>query len=215
MLKGMFKSKDLSNVRSIAHGKAKEKVARTIYSNKMQKRIPQFVVYDAGLTVNPLWTYLGASPDRKVCDSSDPESPFGLFEIKCPFTKRDSTINQAATDNSFYLEHRDNKYYLKRNHNCGYFAKVQGQLALTGLKWCDFVVFLSESNELNVDRIYFDDNYWQCIPSPKLSSFYFYTCFAISCLTVYWQLRDHEKFNNIRLQECFLVSTKKIQIRII
>ena len=173
MLKGMFKSKDSSNVRSIAHGKAKEKVARTIYSNKMQKRIPQFVVYDAGLTVNPLWPELGASPDGKICDPSDPEPPFGLLEIKCPFTKRDSTINQAATDNSFYLEHRDNNYYLKRNHSCGYFAQVQEQLALTGLKWLDFAVFLPESNELNVDRIYFDDNYWQCILLPKLSSFYF------------------------------------------
>ena len=37
MLKNIFISKDLSNVKAIAHGKAKEKVARTIYAKQMQK----------------------------------------------------------------------------------------------------------------------------------------------------------------------------------
>ena len=68
MLKGIFLSSISLNARAIAHGKAKETVAKTIYCRKMQKRIPHFALYDAGLTVNPLWPYLGASPDGKVYD---------------------------------------------------------------------------------------------------------------------------------------------------
>ena len=37
MLKNIFETKDLTNVRAISHGKAKEKLARTIYAKKMQK----------------------------------------------------------------------------------------------------------------------------------------------------------------------------------
>ena len=54
MLTCIFKSNNLSNVKSIAHGKAKEKDARTIYSSKMQKQSPHLILYDAGPSVNPV-----------------------------------------------------------------------------------------------------------------------------------------------------------------
>ena len=103
MLKGIFLSSNSWNARAIAHGKAKEKVARTIYCRKMQKRIPHFALYDAGFTENPLWPYLGASPDGKVYDPSEPESPFGLLEIKCPYSLKDKTINEAAAASNCYF----------------------------------------------------------------------------------------------------------------
>ena len=53
------------------------------------------------------------------------------------------------------------------------FCPGTGQLALTGWKWCDFVVFLSGSNELVVERIHFDEGYWQQALLPKLYDFYF------------------------------------------
>ena len=37
MLKNIFEAKDLTNVRAISHGKAKEKLARTIYAKKNAK----------------------------------------------------------------------------------------------------------------------------------------------------------------------------------
>ena len=66
MLKSIFVPKDLSNVRAIAHGKAKEKLAMTIYAKQMQKQVTGFVFFDAGLSVHPTFPYLGASPDGKV-----------------------------------------------------------------------------------------------------------------------------------------------------
>jgi len=171
MLKTIFVPKDLSNVRAIAHGKAKEKLARTIYAKQMQKKVPGFVVFDAGLSVHPTFPYLGASPDGKVFDPST-DTKYGLLEIKCPFSKRGETLEQAASDPNFYLEKIGGKFYLKKEHSCGYYAQVQGQLALTGLKWCDFCIYLSDSNEMCVDRIYFDSNYWKNSLLPKLSQFY-------------------------------------------
>ena len=45
---------------------------------------------------------------------------------------------------------------LKINYKQGYYAQVQGQLALSGLPWCDLVVHLSGSHSLSVERLYFD-----------------------------------------------------------
>ena len=41
------------------------------------------------------------------------------------------------------------------------------------MKWCDFCVFLSETNEMCVDRILFDDIHWFTQLLPKLKEFYF------------------------------------------
>ena len=51
-----------------------------------------------------------------------------------------------------------------------YYAQVQGQLAIGGRPWCDFVVYTTKG--INVQRIKFDNNYWENILLPKLSEFY-------------------------------------------
>ena len=171
MLKSIFEPKDLGNVKAICHGKKKEKLARTIYAKNMQKKVPGFVVFEAGLSVHPSFPYLGATPDGKVFDPSANEK-YGLLEIKCPYSKKGETLDQAAADPNFYLEKVGERFYLKKEHSCGYYAQVQGQLALTGLKWCDFCIYLSDSNEMCVDRIYFDPCYWANKLLPKLSQFH-------------------------------------------
>ena len=42
--KNIFEPNDLTNVRAISHGKAKEKLARTIYAKNMQKQVPGVIV---------------------------------------------------------------------------------------------------------------------------------------------------------------------------
>ncbi|PFX17064.1 hypothetical protein AWC38_SpisGene18638 [Stylophora pistillata] len=94
MVKSLFANKDLSKVRAIAHGKANERVARAIFARNKQKVTKTFTVLDAGLCVNPLLTYLGASPDGKIFDPLvDP--CYDLLEIRCPFSKRADTLEQA------------------------------------------------------------------------------------------------------------------------
>ena len=85
-IKSIFEPKDLSKVSSIQHGKHNEVIVTSLYARKMQKQLHKnFTVYDCGLVVKPSHPYLGASPDGKVFDPSS-TSPFGLLEIKCPYT---------------------------------------------------------------------------------------------------------------------------------
>ena len=170
MLKSIFCPKDLSNVRSISHGKGKEKDARTMYAKKMQQQVPGFAIFDAWISVHPKFPYLGATPDGKVFDPSS-NSKFRLLEIKCPYSKRGDTLDQAASDPNFYIEKAGANFYLKKTHL--YFAQVQGQLALTRLPWCDFRVYLSNTNEMCVDRMYFDSDYWENKLLPKLKNLFF------------------------------------------
>ena len=147
-------------------------ISRSIYCRKMQKTCKQFIVYDAGLVVNPSFPYLGASPDGKVYDPTE-KDPFGLLELKNPYRWRNKTMEEACQDTDFFLHMVDGKPKLKQNDKSGYYNQVQGQLAVTGLPWCDFVVHLSGSHNINVERIYFNETYWEDNLFPKLTKFYF------------------------------------------
>lgn len=171
-LRNIFIPKDLSNVSSIRHGRQQELTTQSLYSRKMQKKCKKFIVYDAGLVINPSFPYLGVSPDGKVYDPTE-KDPFGLMEIKNPYTWRNYTMEEACADSNFFLHMVDGKPKLKENDKSGYYDQVQGQLAITGLPWCDFVVHLSGSHSVNVQRIYFNQRYWEENLFPKLKIFYF------------------------------------------
>ena len=93
-VRDIFVPKDLSKVSSIRHGRQQELIVRSLYNRKMQKTCKQFIVFDAGLVVNPSFPYLGASPDGKVYDPTE-KDPFGLLEIKNPYTWRNHTMEEA------------------------------------------------------------------------------------------------------------------------
>ena len=61
---------------------------------------------DSGLIINPLWPYIGASPDGIVecnCCSKC------VLEIKCPYSHRNETIKSAvANDVNFCLKIDEN-----------------------------------------------------------------------------------------------------------
>ena len=72
---------------STSYGKANEDTARKLFVQKHGKH-----VHDCGLCVNPKFPFLGATPDEKVCDSGE----CGILEIKCPYSARDMTIEEAT-----------------------------------------------------------------------------------------------------------------------
>lgn len=51
-----------------------------------------------------------------------------------------------------------------------YYAQVQGQMGVTGAKWCDFIVYTSRG--MYLERIAFDPNYWQTLRN-QLLQYYF------------------------------------------
>lgn len=84
------------------------------------------------------------------------------MEIKCPNVK--SYVDYP------HLKMKDGNLELKQGH--GYYWQVQGQLLLTGMEWCDFVVFAEE--DTLIQRIYRDSGVMQKIRE-RADFFFFYT----------------------------------------
>ena len=56
---------------------------------------------------------------------------------------------------------------LKTSH--AYYAQVQGQMGVSGVEWCDFVVYTKKG--MSVERIPFKKQYWNDLKQP--SNYYF------------------------------------------
>jgi len=150
------------------YGKDKEEEARNSYKDFMTKTVPGINVIKTGFWVNSLWPELGCSPDGLVSDPSEP-SKYGLLEIKCLKVFRTTapgellgTLEVGKNKRSdfynacFHLPIKDKaQLQLKTTHS--YFYQIQFQLAITGLKWCDFVLW-SAVGTPNVQRIRRDDH---------------------------------------------------------
>ncbi|XP_041912133.1 uncharacterized protein LOC121677449 isoform X2 [Alosa sapidissima] len=97
----------------------------------------------SGLVIHPTTPWLAASPDGVVYDpNTNPQ--FGLVEFKCPNVKNFVDCK--------YVKMENGSPKLKKSH--AYYWQVQGQLLLTGMQWCDFVVWAQE--DYLVQRIYID-----------------------------------------------------------
>ena len=131
------------------------------------------VVAPSGFLISKTHPFLGASPDSSVYDPSNPVHPYGYLEVKCPFSHRNVTPEDACKDKQFCCAVQDKadgskEVVLKRGHL--YFAQVQGQMAVGERPWCDFVVYTTQG--LSIQRVLFDSDYWNKLLLPKLVSFY-------------------------------------------
>ncbi|XP_052825805.1 uncharacterized protein LOC128248496 [Octopus bimaculoides] len=139
-----------------------------LYTKRIQEFHPNTSVKDCGLIINPSYPYLDASPDGLVDIPNFPDGP-GLLKIKCPSSDKGKWLSphECAKDSAFFCSVKDN-VVLKRHHS--YLYQVQGQMALTGRKWCDFVVWTLK-HPMSVERIYFEWNLWLTMVE-KLKTFY-------------------------------------------
>lgn len=118
-------------------------------------------VLSVGFVIPPEAPHLGASPDGRVYDPSE-SPPFGLVEVKST-TKHDAS--QVA-----HLKRENGYVRLRQSHR--YYWQVQGQLAVTGLEWCDFVTDTQEN--VYVERIWRDVSFILKMKD-KLDLFYYNT----------------------------------------
>ena len=101
---------------------------------------------------------LGASPDGLVYDQPGrPGAADGCLEIKCPYTLRDATLEE--------FERAITATFSARR----YWDQVQGELAATGLPWCDLVVWCPA--DMHVTRIQADAE-WARTALPQLEQFF-------------------------------------------
>lgn len=116
--------------------------------------------WPCGFVIHPDAPWLGSSPDGLVFDpTASPQ--FGLLEIKCP--SKESYVDCS------YLKIQSGRLKLNQSHS--YYWQVQGQLLITGMDWCDFVVFAEK--DIFIQRIYRDREVAKTIRE-KGDYFFFY-----------------------------------------
>ncbi|XP_078658352.1 uncharacterized protein LOC144903810 [Branchiostoma floridae x Branchiostoma belcheri] len=78
------------------------------------------------ILVNPSYSFLGASPDAKVCCGGQT----GILEVKCPYSARNKTVRDVVlTVPNFYLNAEGDSLELDKGHD--YFYQVQGHHSVT------------------------------------------------------------------------------------
>lgn len=107
---------------------------------------------------------LGATPDGLI--GTD-----GIAEIKCPYTIRNITVEEAINNNVAWC-----KPHFERNKprellkNSPYYYQIQGQLHVTGRKYCLFSIWTFK-NSLSL-VIHYDEEFFNKKMLPKLTKFY-------------------------------------------
>ena len=74
----------------------------------------------------------------------------------------------ACQDPNFFCEAVNGRCKLKKKH--AYYTQVQGQMGVSGAKWCDFIVYTKKG--ISLERIPFDAAYWETLKQ-KLHTYYF------------------------------------------
>ena len=101
----------------IKWGQDNEAAARSAYVNAMHRRgHDKLIVRLRGFIIHLKEGWFGSSPDGMVMDSSS-NTCKGLLEVKCPYTKRDMSPDEACKDPNFYCYISDSGVFtLKRSH---------------------------------------------------------------------------------------------------
>ena len=140
------------------HGIFNESIAKDKYVCVMNFRLNRNVqVRETGIVIQPSLPWLGASPDGIVIDNShSPE--IGLIDIKCPYTKRNSSPFDMIRDHTFYIGIEDEQVFLKKEHSAGYYTQIQLAMGLAGLRWCHFIVYVYRG--MIIVKVEFDEQHF-------------------------------------------------------
>ena len=152
-------------------GKANEQAAIQLYvETQNETGHADLYACQSGFVISEDHPFLGASPDSAVYDPSDSD-PFGLAEVKCPYSSRKMTPAEACSQPNFFCTSNalgsTSQVQLKRAHP--YYSQVQGQMGVTKRNWCDFIVYTEKG--ISVERINFDSVFWDELLT-KLVDFY-------------------------------------------
>ncbi|XP_065067515.1 uncharacterized protein LOC135693068 [Rhopilema esculentum] len=150
------------NTAGLQWGIEKEKVALERYKTEF---CHQGNVVECGLMINPKWPWLGASPDGLIIQDG---MLVGGIEIKCPYTKRNLTVQDSCQDKNFFMGDSGSGPNLKEKHH--YYYQCQGIMNIIGLSWLDIIVYTDI--DIYVQRLECDCHFWKTVMLPKLATFF-------------------------------------------
>lgn len=129
------------------------------WSLKQYSEARNVSVLPCGVIVHPDASHLGASPDARVYDPTA-SAPFGLAEVTC--------CNVESVVEVKHLKVVGCEALLKSTHK--YYWQVQGQLAISGLEWCDFIT--DTHTDVTIQRIWRDQKFIKSMRE-GLDTFYY------------------------------------------
>jgi hypothetical protein len=151
-------------LRKFEHGTMYEPVAWEKYKLCFDGHTPE--VYSSGLVINPNNCWLGCSPDAKIIF----RNVFGIGESKCPEQYKNCDIFDVASSSDTFMLYVNNQRKLDLRTTHPTYFQIQCQLALTGAKFCDLVVYTFHS--IAIVRITFNRGFWENIVA-KVGQIYF------------------------------------------
>ncbi|XP_040066913.1 uncharacterized protein LOC115328755 [Ixodes scapularis] len=157
LVKGILYPSPDSASEAMRYGRMHESDAVAAYEQLMGAQVDCLEVHETGLHIHPVYSFVAASPDRIVIKDGEE----GLLEVKCPSSKVGLTPLEACKqDKKFCCEEVGGEIRLKKRH--AYYYQVQGQMAVTGHKWCDFVVWTNNktvARSTHTETIFFDKKF--------------------------------------------------------
>ncbi|KAE8743394.1 hypothetical protein FOCC_FOCC010999, partial [Frankliniella occidentalis] len=144
--------------RGMAYGKTNEPVARQKYLKDQMD--PRIQVVSGGINLHTKYPGLSCSHDGWITRDG---KVIKVLEIKCPYSLQD--VKKLQT---FYLT-RNYNGHIKLKEDTIYYDQVQMEMALTGVHFCDFVVW-SKKGLLTIP-ISFNHSAWANL-YPKLEKFH-------------------------------------------
>eukprot|EP00112_Aurelia_sp_Birch-Aquarium-sp1_P013301 Seg2818.2 transcript_id=Seg2818.2/GoldUCD/mRNA.D3Y31 product="hypothetical protein" protein_id=Seg2818.2/GoldUCD/D3Y31 len=156
----------------IEHGRVHENAARKEYTKLMVTTHENCHIESSGLVINKTNPFLAASPDNirtcKFCGTS-------VVEYKCPFKNKEKHPREAFLEGNIGgIQNADGTYSLKQSHK--YYYQIQGAMAATNIKVCDFVVYtlnteMGSAGSIFIVEIVFNPTFWVAVVE-KVSRFF-------------------------------------------
>lgn len=136
-----------TQIENMAYGTKYEPLARKYYEQTYK-----ITVTELGVCV-PKWnSMLGFSPDGIVGED-------GMIEIKCPKKMYQPLLkshSRTEIPNHIWRTHYD---------------QMIGGMAILGRKYCDYIVFCPEEKQVYVERVPFNQKYWETELYPAIQKF--------------------------------------------
>uniref|UniRef100_A0A224YYM8 Protein containing YqaJ domain n=1 Tax=Rhipicephalus zambeziensis TaxID=60191 RepID=A0A224YYM8_9ACAR len=138
-----------------------EPEARRDFERKVGTAVTQ-----VGLVISPFQPWLCASPDGLFETSSG----VTLLEIKCPYSRKDDTIIDHVSQQSYvnYIVYEDGSLKVARSHQ--YYCQMQVAMYVTNTKECFFFVY---SRKQSIIVVVERDEDFLSVNIPKLESFFY------------------------------------------
>ena len=143
--------------KAMKHGIALEPHAKKKNVSEVKRKHKGFTWNNIGLVIFKSTPYIGASPDLEInCECCG----HGLVEIKCPYSICDDV---PSSTNLTYLRDKESDFDVTTSltERSAYFYQIQGQMAVTNTKYCDFFVYTKFG--FHLERIEFKVALWNDI----------------------------------------------------